>query len=125
MYAWARVYVDDIICRAKSLPDLVQKLRILFNIFLDYNILIKSIESYLNYFDIGLLGLRMNFLGLTTSVDKLKAIQLLMYSNTLSVLKYYLGLTSYFYNYIYFYTHLAVIFQALKASLLRDALVSS
>lgn len=36
--AWARVYVEDIICNAKFLPDLLKKLRMLFNIFIHYNI---------------------------------------------------------------------------------------
>ena len=54
--AWARAYVDDIICKAKSLSDLLGKLRILFNIFLKYNISIKPTKSFLNYPDVGLLG---------------------------------------------------------------------
>lgn len=54
--AWARVYVDDIIYKVKSLPDLFQKLQILFKIFLKYNISIKPTKFYLNYPDIGLLG---------------------------------------------------------------------
>lgn len=53
---WAWAYVDDIICGAKSLPDLLQKLCILFDIFLEYNISIKPTKSYLNYPDVGLLG---------------------------------------------------------------------
>lgn len=35
---WARAYVDDIVCGGKSLPDLLTKLRVLFDIFLRYNI---------------------------------------------------------------------------------------
>lgn len=53
---WTRAYVDDIICGAKSLPDLLQKLRILFEIFLEYNISIKPTKSYLNYPDVSLFG---------------------------------------------------------------------
>lgn len=36
VYAWA--YVDDNICGVKSLFDLFEKLCILFDIFLEYNI---------------------------------------------------------------------------------------
>ena len=54
--AWARAYVDDIVCGAKSLPDLLSKLRVLFDIFLRYNISIKPTKSFLNYPDVGLLG---------------------------------------------------------------------
>lgn len=53
---WAQAYIDDIICRAKSLSDLLDKLRILFDIFFKYNISIKSTKSLFNYPNIGLLG---------------------------------------------------------------------
>ena len=122
--AWARAYVDDIICGARSLSDLLEKLRILFDIFLEYNISIKPTKSFLNYPDVGLLGQRVNSLGLTTSEEKLQAIKHLTYPETLGALKYYLGLTGYRRNYIYFYAQLAAPLQALKTSLLRDAPVS-
>lgn len=56
LHIWAQTYIDDIICRGKSLPNLLQKLQILFEIFLKYNILIKPIKSYLNYPHVGLLS---------------------------------------------------------------------
>ena len=65
--AWARAYVNDIICGAKSLTNLLQKLRILFDIFLEYNISIKLTKSFLNYPDVELLGQQVNPLGLITS----------------------------------------------------------
>lgn len=54
--AWAWAYIDNIICGAKSLFDLFNKLQVLFDIFLYYIIFIKLIKSCLNYLDIGLLG---------------------------------------------------------------------
>lgn len=54
--SWARAYVDDIVCRARSLPDLLEKLRTLFEIFLYYNISIKPTKSFLNYPNVALLG---------------------------------------------------------------------
>ncbi len=122
--AWARAYVDDIICDAKSLPDLLDKLRVLFDIFLRYNILIKPMKSFLNYPDVGLLGQRVNSLGLTTSDEKLKAIRLLTYPDTFGALEYYLGLIGYLQSYIHFYAQLTVPLQELKTSLLRHAPVA-
>ncbi len=52
--AWARAYIDDIIYGATSIADLLQKLRILFEIFVAYKIAIKLTKTYLNYFDVGL-----------------------------------------------------------------------
>ena len=122
--AWARAYVDDIICEARSLSDLLEKLRILFDIFLEYNISIKPTKSSLNYPNVGLLGQRVNSLGLTKSEEKLRAIKHLTYSETLGALEYYLGLTGYLCNYIHFYAQLAAPLQAFKISFLRDAPVS-
>lgn len=108
--AWAWVYVDDIICDVRSLPDLLNKLQILFNIFLHYNISIKPTKSYLNYPDIGFLGQQVYSLSLTTSKEKLRAIWFFTYPDTLGALEYYLGLKGYLQNYIYFYAQLAALF---------------
>lgn len=119
--AWAWVYVDDIICGTKSLPNFLDKLQVLFEIFLRYNILIKPTKSFLNYPDIELLGQRVNSLELTTSDKKLKVIRFLNYSNTLGALAYYLGLVGYLQSYIHFYAQLATPLQELKTLLLRHA----
>lgn len=71
--AYAQAYINNIICDARSLPDLFNKLQILFEIFLHYNISIKPTKSYLNYPDIRLLGQQVNSLGLIISEKKLKA----------------------------------------------------
>ena len=122
--AWIRAYIDDIVCSAKLLPDLLDKLQILFEIFLHYNISIKPTKSFLNYPDVRLLGQRVNSLGLTTSDEKLNAIRLLTYSDTLRALEYYLGLTRYLQSYIHFYAQLAAPLQELKTLLLRNAPVA-
>lgn len=56
VHAWAHIYVNDIICRAKSLSNLLKKLRILFNIFFKYNIFIKLSKSFFHYPNVRLLG---------------------------------------------------------------------
>lgn len=124
IYAWTRVYVNDIIYRAKFLADLLEKLYILFNIFFHYNISIKSIKFFFNYSHIRFLGQQVNSLGLTTLEEKLRAIKLLTYPKMLSTLEYYLRLISYLCNYLYYYAQLATFLQALKTFLLQDALIS-
>lgn len=86
-----------------------------------YNISINPTKLYLNYPDVGLLGQRVNSLGLTTLEEKLRAIRLLTYPDTLKALEYYLGLTRYLQSYIHFYAQLAAPFQAFKTSLLCHA----
>lgn len=119
--SWARAYVDDIVCGARSLSDLLKKLRSIFEIFLYYNISIRPSKSFLNYPDVAFLGQCVNSLGLTTLEEKLKAMRLLTYPDTLGALKYYFGLTGYLQSYIHFYAQLATLFQALKTSLLYQA----
>lgn len=58
----------------------------------------------------GLFGQRVNSLGLITFDEKLKAIYLLTYPNTLGALEYYLGLIGYLQSCIYFYAQLAMFF---------------
>ena len=123
--ALARAYVNNIIYRAKSLSDLLDKLRILFDIFLKYNISIKPIKSFLNYPDVGLLGQQVNSLGPTILEEKLKAIKHLIYPKTLGTLEYYLGLTGYLRNYIHYYAQLAELLQTLKTTMLKLALLFS
>ncbi len=112
-------------CGARLLPDLLDKLQTLFEIFLKYNISISPIKSFLNYPDVALLGQQVNSLGLTTSEQKLKAIQLLTYPNTLGALEYYLGPTRYLRSYIHFYVQLAASLQSLKTAFLRKAPLGS
>lgn len=56
VWDWVQVYIDNIICDAKSLDDMLEKLRILFQIFVSFNISIKPTKTFLNHSDIGLLG---------------------------------------------------------------------
>lgn len=120
IWAWAQAYIDNIVCRAKSFLDLLDKLHTLFEIFHTYNISISPIKSYLNYLNVVLLGQQVDSLGFTTLEQKLKAIKLFIYSNTLGALNYYLGLTGYLRSYIHFYAQLAALFQALKTTLLQE-----
>lgn len=101
---WLQAYVDNIICGATFLDYMLQKLWILFLIFVAFNILIKPTKIFLNYPNVGLLGQRVNSLGLTPMEKKLKAIQELTYLDTFGTFEYYLSLTGYLYSYIYFYT---------------------
>ncbi len=93
----------------------------MFEIFLDYNISISPTKSYLNYPNVVLLGQRVDSLGLTTLEQKLKAIKLLTYPDTLGALECYLGLTGYLRSYIHFYAQLVAPLQALKAAFLWQA----
>lgn len=93
--AWIWAYIDNIVYNIRLLPDLLNKLQVLFEIFLCYNISIKPTKLFLNYSDMGLVKQRVNFLRLTNSNKKFKAIYFLNYLKMLRALKYYLDLIGY------------------------------
>lgn len=109
--------------KARLLPDLLEKLQTLFEIFFYYKISIKPNKSFLNYPNIAFLGYRVNSLYPTTSEKKLKAIKLLISPNILGALEYYLSLSGYLQGYIHFYTQLTAPLQVLKTSFLHWALL--
>ena len=101
--AWANAYMDNLVCKATSVSDIFQKLCVLCEIFVAYNISIKPTKTYLDHADVGLLGQLVNPLSLRAFDHKFKANQLLRYSKTLGALRYYLRLTGYLRSYIHFY----------------------
>lgn len=121
--AWAQIYINNIICNMRSLPNLFKKLQILFDILLHDNIFIKPTKSYLDYLNVRYLDQQVNSLGLTISDKKLRAIQLLTYPNILRVLEYFLGPIRYLRGYIHFYTQLATSFELLTTLLLCHTLI--
>lgn len=63
----------------------------------------------------------MNSLDLIIEEKKLKAINLINYSITLKDLKHYFNLTSYLWNYVFFYAQLTKFLQEFKTRLLKFA----
>lgn len=124
VWDWARAYVDNIICRARSLNNLLLKLHILFEIFVAYNISIKPTKTFLNYSNVALLGQEVNILGLIIAKKKLNVIRLLQYPLIVGALEYHLSLTDYLCSYIYYYAQLAEPLQTLKTTMLKSAPLS-
>lgn len=87
-----------------------EKLQILFEIFVVFNISIKLFKIFFNYLNVGFFEQKFHFLGLIIVEKNLKVIKELTYPNIPSVFKYYLGSTKYFCSYIYFYILLTKLF---------------
>lgn len=118
---FAQAYVDDIVCGSTSLAEHLSHLRQLFTLLVKFNVSISPKKAFLGFPDVSLLGQRVNSLGLATSEEKLKAISLLQYPQTLGGLEHYLGLTGYLRQYVHFYAQLARPLQDLKTRLLKEA----
>ena len=106
MKAFASVYVDDIVSGAKLLLEYLFQLRQLFQLFVDYNILISPTKTFLGYSNVSLLGRKVDSFGMAIAEDKLKVISQIFYPVTLGDLEYYLGLTGYLRSSIHCYAQL-------------------
>ncbi len=95
-----RVYVDDIVIFSRFLEDHLKHLCQIFTPLAQNNISIKSINAFIGYPSVHLLGQKVDSLGLTTAEMKLQAISKLMFFYILRQLEYYLGLTRWFCRYI-------------------------
>ena len=103
MKLFIKVYVDDIVIEAKSFVDYLLNLRLLFKLFIKYNILISLTKIFFNYFNINLLNRYINLFNLAIAKNKLEIIKALKYSITLKDLKHYLDLANYLRDNVHYY----------------------
>ena len=101
-----KIYINDVIIKAKSLTEHLFNLRSLFQLFIKHNISISPIKTFLNYSNVNLLKRRVNFIKLFTIENKLEIIKTIKYSTTLKGLKHYFDLTNYLRNNVHYYAQL-------------------
>ena len=106
---------------SKSLDKHLNYLRQVFELFKKYNIAISPEKAFLGYPNVKLLNRRVNSIGLLTTKEMLAVIVKIEYLTILSLLEYYLRLSGYLREYIYYYTQLAKPLQNLKTLILKDA----
>ena len=116
---FVKVYIDDVIIRSNSLKEHLTHLRIVFNLFVKFNIAIKSIKVFIDYSNVALLEQRVNSLKFSISEEKLRAIANIKFSETLQDLKHYLELIDYIRDHIHYYAAIVRSLQNLKTSLLK------
>ena len=118
---FVKVYIDDVIVKSNSLKEHLTHLRIVFNLFVKFNIIIKSTKVFIDYSNVALLEQRVNSLKLSISEKKLKTIANIKFPETLQDLKHYLELTKYIRDHIYYYAVIVRPLQNLKTSLLKTS----
>lgn len=121
---FARAYVDDIVIFSKTAEEHAQHLRSVFAMLQHNNISIKPSKAFLGYPSVALLGQKVDSFGLSTSVEKLKAIAKIQFPKTLRLLETYLGLTGYLREYVPFYAGISKSLQARKTELLKPSPVA-
>ena len=94
-------------------------MRVVFFVLKKNNISIKSIKIFIDYFFVFLFDQKIDFLKLTTVVEKLKIIVKLRFSFNFRQLKSYLSFIDWMRDYISFYVDINKSFQKRKIELLR------
>ena len=116
---FVKTYIDDIVIKSKSLSEHLTHLRIVFKLFVTYNIAIKSIKVFLDYSNVFLLRQRINSLDLVTNKKKFKTVANIKFSSTFQNLKHYFDFIDYIRDHIHYYSIIAKSLQNLKTLLLK------
>ena len=119
--AFAKAYVDDIVVASRSLEEHLRHLNQIFETLINAGICIKPSKAYVGFPSVKLLGEHVNSLGLSTSEEKVRAISMLSFPNSLRKLEAYLGLTCWLRKYVSMYAGLSKPLQDRKTELLKDA----
>jgi hypothetical protein len=109
---------------SRTLDEHERHLHAVFAKLKEFNICINPRKTYLGFPSIQYLGQKVDALGLSTPVEKIKAVQQLHFPETLKDLESYLGLTGSFRNYIEGYSWKAEPLQSRKTLLLKNSPVS-
>ncbi len=114
-YAW--VYMNDIVIFSRTLTDHLKHLHVMFQLFAKKRISISSKKSFINYSSVILLDQKIDDFDLTISVEKLKTIISLNFSQTLHMLDIYLDIINWLRNYVSYYAQIVESLQRCKTEL--------
>ena len=89
---FVKIYIDDIIIFSRILEKHVIYLRQIFEKFVQFNIFIKFIKTFIDYLFVQLLDQKMNFFNLSINEKKLKTISKFQFFRIFRQLKTYLNL---------------------------------
>lgn len=99
-FAFARVYVNNIVIFSESFEKHIEHLRKIFQTLTTNNISINSKKAFLEYSSINFLNQHVTSLDLFTNEEKLQIIFNFTFLKTLDKLKIYFELTDWFRQYI-------------------------
>lgn len=118
---FAKPFIDDIVIWEKRLEGHLLDLDKLFSSLDERSITLSGPKAFLGFPSVTLLGQHVDGLGVSTSADKLAAINALGFPKTVGDLEIYLGLTGWLRHYIEYYAQRAEPLQRYKTDRLKDA----
>jgi hypothetical protein len=115
-YLWlfTLVYIDDIVVYSKTYEEHIDHLDLVLGPIEKAGITLSPAKCHLFYSSILLLGHKVSYLGLSTHLEKVKAILELERLRKLSQLQAFLGMAVYFSLFIPFYADIWPLFQLLR-----------
>ena len=111
---YAKTYINDIIIFFKTLAEHLKHLWQVFITLQNHRVVLGSKKSFLGYSSVSLLDQWVNSLSISTSVEKIRAIQVKHFPANLCKLEMYLGLTRWLQSSIPQYAQIAKLLQELK-----------
>ena len=104
MKVFIKIYMNNVVIKAKFLIKHFFNFRSLVQLFVKYNISISSIKTLFDYLNVNLFKQRVNFIKLFIFKNKFEVIKAIKYSSISKSLKHYFNLINYFRNNVYYYT---------------------
>ena len=111
---FVKTYIDDIVIFSYSLKKHITHLRLIFDIFVKFNIFIKFIKTFIDYSFVQLLDQKINFFKLFINEKKLKTIVKFQFFRIFRQLKIYLNLIDWFKKYVFHYIDVSKVLQKKK-----------
>ena len=93
-------YLDDILLYSKTIPEMLQKLEMVFKKLQEYGLKIKPKKCHFFKESVSFLGYTISANGIQTDTEKIQAVEQFPRPTSDKTLKQFLGLTSYFRRFI-------------------------
>ena len=118
---WVRVFIDDLAVFSMTLEDHLNHLNELFAILEEYHITLNPHKTFLGFPSATVLGQRVNGFGLSTTQEKVEAVQRIQFPTYLNELEYFIGMTGWLRDYCPWFAQISHPLESLKAMLLKHA----
>lgn len=118
---FSTAFIDDIVSWEKKLDAHLRDLDTLFSSLDQRSLTLSGEKAFLGFPSVTLLGQHVDGLGVSTSEEKLAAINALTFPKTVGDLEIYLGLTGWLRHYIEYFAQRAEPLQRHKTERLKDA----
>jgi hypothetical protein len=116
-----RCYIDDIVVATETFEEHLAELRKLFDILTDARLSLTAAKCHVGYHSVTLLGRKVDRLGLSTTDERIAAVQKLEFPRNLKDLETFIGICNYQRDHIPYYARIVQGLERFKTNLLKHA----